>query len=182
MVPHMLMQSLPVREALGMAASTHKKEVKMPLHMAEGSVGVLVNNSTVGTEGHLPSPALNVQRLPHQAPMSVEVHQQELPVHTSLEIRRHYSHQAGCSCTQEGRQSRQQVLHEAFLGVQQDPARPWGKLVRRALREEALLLENWQPMICYDLWLLSLSDCGSWSEPLGGVDVLLRWGSPSLQS
>ena len=61
MVPNMLMQSLSVREALGVAASTHEKEVEMPLHMAEGSVGVLINNSAVGTEGHLPSPALNVQ-------------------------------------------------------------------------------------------------------------------------
>ena len=93
------MQSLPVREAPGVASSAHEKEVEMPLHMAEGSVGVLINNSTVGTEGQLPSLALNVQRLPRQAPMSVEAHQQELPVHTDLELRRHYSHQAGCSCT-----------------------------------------------------------------------------------
>ena len=61
MVPHMLMQSLPMGEALGVATSTHEKEVKMPPHMAESSVGVLINNSTVGTEGHLPLPALNVQ-------------------------------------------------------------------------------------------------------------------------
>ena len=61
MVPHMLMQSMPMREALGVATSTHKKEVKMPPHMAEGSVRVLINNSTVGTEGHLPLPSLNVQ-------------------------------------------------------------------------------------------------------------------------
>ena len=170
----MLMQSLPVRKAPGVAASTHEKEVKMPLHMAEGSVGVLVNNSTVGTEGQLPLLALNVQQLPRQAPMLVEARQQELPVCTDLELRRHYSHQAGHSCTQEGRQCCQQVLHEAFFGVQQDPAGPQGKFVRRVLREEALLLENRQPMICYDLWWLSLPGCGSWSEPLGGVDVLLR--------
>ena len=66
----------------------------MPPHMAEGSVGVLVNNSAVGTEGKLPSFALNVQRLSRQAPMSVEVRQQELLVHTTLELERHYSHQA----------------------------------------------------------------------------------------
>ena len=83
----------------------------MPPHMAEGSVRVLINNSAVGAEGHLPSPSLNVQRLPHQAPMSVEVHQQELPVHTNLEIRRHYSHQAGCPCACKGGQSCWQVLH-----------------------------------------------------------------------
>ena len=61
MVPHMLMQSLPVREALCMATSKHEKEVEVPPHMAEGSVGVLINNSAVGTEGHLPSLSLNVQ-------------------------------------------------------------------------------------------------------------------------
>ena len=74
LVPHMLMlmQSLPVRKAPGVAASAHKKKVEMSPHMAEGSVRVLVNNSTVGTEGKLPSLALNVQRLSHQAPMSVE--------------------------------------------------------------------------------------------------------------
>ena len=113
-----------MREAPGMAASTHKKEVEMPLHMAEGSVGVLINNSAVGTEGQLPSLALNVQRLPHQGPMSVEARQQELPVCTDLEIRRHYSHQAGCTCTREGGQHCWRVLREAFLGVQRDPAGP----------------------------------------------------------
>ena len=60
-VPHVLMQSLPVRKAPGVAASAHKKDVEMPTHMAEGSVGVLINNSSIGTEGKLPSLALNVQ-------------------------------------------------------------------------------------------------------------------------
>ena len=46
--------------ALGVAASADKKEVEVLLHMAEGSVGILVNNPTVGTEGQLPSLALNV--------------------------------------------------------------------------------------------------------------------------
>ena len=86
-----------MRKAPGVAASTHEKKVKMPPHMAEGSVRVLVNNSTVGTEDQLPLLALNVQRLPHQAPMSVEAHQQKLLVYTALELGRHYSHQAGCS-------------------------------------------------------------------------------------
>ena len=93
----MLMQSLPVRKAPGVAAPTHEKKVEMPPHMAEGSVGVLINNSAVGTEGQLPLLALNVQRLPRQAPMSVEARQQELIVRTALEFGRHYSHQAGCS-------------------------------------------------------------------------------------
>ena len=79
----MLVQSLPVRKAPGVAASAHEKKVKMPLHMAEGSVRVLVNNSTVGTEGQLPLLALNVQRLPRQAPMSVEARQQKFLVRTA---------------------------------------------------------------------------------------------------
>ena len=99
-----------MREALGVATSTHEKEVEVPPHMAEGSVGVFINNSTVGAEGHLPLPSLSVQRLPHQAPMSVEVCQQELPVCTNLEIRRHYSHQPQCPCAHKGRQSCRQVL------------------------------------------------------------------------
>ena len=86
-----------MRKAPGVAASTHEKKVKMPPHMAEGSVRVLIHNSAVGTEGQLPSLALNVQRLPHQAPMSVEARQQKLLVRTALELRRHYSCQAGHS-------------------------------------------------------------------------------------
>ena len=86
-----------MRKAPGVAASTHAKKVEMPPHMAEGSVRVLINNSAEGTEGQLPSLALNVQQLSHQAPMSVEALQQKLLVRTALELRRHYSHQAGCS-------------------------------------------------------------------------------------
>ena len=48
-------------EALGVATSTHEKEVEVPPHMAEGSVGVLINNSAVGAEGNLPLPSLSVQ-------------------------------------------------------------------------------------------------------------------------
>ena len=61
LVPRVPLQSLPMRKALGVAASTHEKQVKMPSHMAEGCVGVLVNNSAVRTEGQLPSLALDVQ-------------------------------------------------------------------------------------------------------------------------
>ena len=60
LVPHMLMQSLPVRKVPGVAASTHQKEVEVLTHMAEGSVSILINNPTVETEGQLPSLALNV--------------------------------------------------------------------------------------------------------------------------
>ena len=42
-------------------------------HMAEGCVGVLVDDSVVRTEGKLPAPSLEVERLPHEASVSVEV-------------------------------------------------------------------------------------------------------------
>ena len=38
-------------------------------HMAEGGLRVLIDNSTVWTEGQLPVPSTNADRLPHQAPM-----------------------------------------------------------------------------------------------------------------
>ena len=42
-------------------------------HMAEGHVGVLVNDTAVRTKGELPALSPNVERLPHEASMSVEV-------------------------------------------------------------------------------------------------------------
>ena len=91
-----------MREALGVATLTNKKEVEVSPHMAEGGLGVLIDNSTVWTECHLPALLIDVKRLPPQAPMSVEVHQQELPVHTHVEIQRHYGCQAGWPCVCEG--------------------------------------------------------------------------------
>ena len=44
-------------------------------HMAEGCVGVLVDDSTIWTKGKLPALPLNVERLPHQAPVLMEVGQ-----------------------------------------------------------------------------------------------------------
>ena len=49
-----------MRKALGVATSAHKKEVKMLLHMAEGSVSILVDDPTIGTEGQLHPLALDV--------------------------------------------------------------------------------------------------------------------------
>ena len=49
-----------MRRALGVATSTHKKEVEMLPHMAEGSVGILVDDPKIGTEGQLPPLALDV--------------------------------------------------------------------------------------------------------------------------
>ena len=42
-------------------------------HVVEGRVGVLVNNSTVRTEGEMPVPSFEVERLPHEARVTVEV-------------------------------------------------------------------------------------------------------------
>ena len=62
-----------MREALGITTSTNKEEVEVFPHMAKGSVGVLIDNPTVWTEGQLPALSTNVNRLPHQALMLVEV-------------------------------------------------------------------------------------------------------------
>ena len=43
-----------MREAPGVATSTNKKEVEVSPHMAENGLGVLIDNSIVWTEGHLP--------------------------------------------------------------------------------------------------------------------------------
>ena len=42
-------------------------------HMAEGHVGVLFDNSAVQTEGELPAPPFEVERLPHEASVLVKV-------------------------------------------------------------------------------------------------------------
>ena len=92
--PHVLIQSLPMREALGIATSTNKKEVEVLPHMAEGGLGVLIDNSTVWTEGQLPVPSTNANRLPHQALMPVEVSQEELLICVHAHLRRHQGCQA----------------------------------------------------------------------------------------
>ena len=45
----------------------------MLLHMAEGRVGVLVDDSAIRTKVELPALFLNVERLPHEASVLVEV-------------------------------------------------------------------------------------------------------------
>ena len=84
--PHVLVQSQSIEETLRVATSTDELEVKMHPDMAESRVRVLINNSTVGTEGKLPAPPSEVKRLPHEALMPMEVQQQELLVgaHTEL--------------------------------------------------------------------------------------------------
>ena len=62
-----------MREALGIATSTNKEDVEVFPHVTEGGLRVLIDNSTVWTEGQLPVPSTNANRLPHQALMPVEV-------------------------------------------------------------------------------------------------------------
>ena len=50
-----------MREAPGVATSTNKKEVKVSPHMVESGLGVLIDNSTVWTEGHLPVLSINTK-------------------------------------------------------------------------------------------------------------------------
>ena len=69
----MFVESRSIEEASGETTSTDKLEVEMLPHMAEGHVRVLVDNSAVRTEGELPAPPFKVERLPHEASVSVEV-------------------------------------------------------------------------------------------------------------
>ena len=57
--PHVPMHSWPIDEPLGVTTSTDKMEVEVFPHMAESSVGVLIDNSTVWTKGQLPAPSTN---------------------------------------------------------------------------------------------------------------------------
>ena len=71
----MFVEIRSIEEALRETTSTDKLEVEMLPHMAEGHVGVLVNNSAVWTEGELPAPSFKVEQLPHKARVMVEVTQ-----------------------------------------------------------------------------------------------------------
>ena len=71
--PHVSVESRSIKKAPGEATSTDKLEVKMLPHMAEGCVGVLVDSSAIRTKGKLPALPLDVERLPHEASVSVEV-------------------------------------------------------------------------------------------------------------
>ena len=69
----MPVQSWSIEEASVKATSTDKLEVEMLPHMAEGCVRVLVDDSTIRTNGKLPALPFDVERLPHEASVSVEV-------------------------------------------------------------------------------------------------------------
>ena len=99
--PHVLIQGQSIEETLGVTNSTDELEVKVLPHVAESGVGVLVNNSTVGTESELPAPPFKVKQLSHEALVMVKVTQQELLVHAYMEFRRHNGYQAWCALAWE---------------------------------------------------------------------------------
>ena len=70
---HVSVESQSIEKASGEATSTDKLEVEMLPHMAEGCVRVLIDNSAIRTKGNLPVLTLNVERLPHEAYVLVEV-------------------------------------------------------------------------------------------------------------
>ena len=70
--PHVPVESRSIEEASGKATSTDKLEVEMLPHMAEGRVGVLVDDSTIRTKGKLPALPRNVSgsyivRIPYRS-------------------------------------------------------------------------------------------------------------------
>ena len=63
--PHVFVESRSIEKAFRETTSTDKLEVEMLPHMAEGRVGVLVDDSAIWAKGELPVPPLDVERLPH---------------------------------------------------------------------------------------------------------------------
>ena len=55
----------PLRKLLEKTTSTDKLEVEMLPHVAEGRVGVLIDDSAIQAKGKLPAPPIDVERLPH---------------------------------------------------------------------------------------------------------------------
>ena len=83
-----------MREALGITASTNEPEVQVFLEMAEGCLGVLIGNSTIGAESQLSMLPSSGNGLPCQALLLVEVCQKELLICAYPECWRHHSCQA----------------------------------------------------------------------------------------
>ena len=70
---HVFVEGQPIEEASGEKTSTDKLEVEMFPHVTEGHVRVLVDDPAVWTEGELPAPSIEAERLPHEASVMVEV-------------------------------------------------------------------------------------------------------------
>ena len=69
----MPVETWSIEKASGKATSTDKLEVEMLPHMAEGCVRVLIDDSAIRAKGKLPVLSLDVERLPHEAHVSMEV-------------------------------------------------------------------------------------------------------------
>ena len=178
----MFVESQSIEEALRETTSTDKLEVKMLPDVAEGCVGVLINNSAVRTEGELPLPSFEVERLPHEAQVMVEVTQQELLVHAYTELRRRNGYQAQYARAWKSWECSREVLLETLTGIKRDPVCRGSKLVWWALHEEAFPPENGQPMLGYHLGKLCLGRCHSRYEVAGVLDVPSGGQGASLQS
>ena len=63
--PHVSVESWSIEKAFGKAIFTDKLEVEMLPHVADGRVGVLVDDSAIRAKSELPVPPLDVERLPH---------------------------------------------------------------------------------------------------------------------
>ena len=124
-------------------------EVEVLPHVAESSVGVLINNSAVWTKGQLPAPSTKVKQLPHEAPMLVEVRQQELLIHTNAELRGYSGCQAWHALAHKAGESHQKIFLQTFMSVQRDPVCHSSELVWGTLHKEAFLPEDRQPMVGY---------------------------------
>ena len=59
--PHVLVQGWSIEKTLRATTSTDKLEVKVLPHVAESHVGVLFNNTTVGTESELSAPPIKAK-------------------------------------------------------------------------------------------------------------------------
>ena len=70
---HVSVESRSIEKASGKATSTDKLEVEILPHVAEGRVGVLIDDFTIRAKGKLPALPLDVERLPHKAYMLMEV-------------------------------------------------------------------------------------------------------------
>ena len=99
---HVFVQGWSIEETLRVTTSTDELEVKVLPHMAESCVGVLINNSAVGTESKLSAPPSEAKQLPHEALVMEEVQQKELLVCTHAELRGHNDCQAWCTLAGKG--------------------------------------------------------------------------------
>ena len=149
--PNVLVQGWFIEETLRITTSTDELEVKVLPHVAESRVGVLINNSAVGTERELSAPPIKAKQLPHEALVMVEVLQKELLVCTHTELRGHNGCQAGCTLAEKGGYYCRKIFLQTLMSVQRDPVRWGSELVRGTLHEEAFPPENRQRMICYYL-------------------------------